>query len=144
MSRGGVGPLKVYLPAENPSKIKIEGGVGPLSVVIPEDASLNLAVEGGVGPVTITLAEGTALQVKKESGMGGTQLPQGLRRIKDDLFQSEDYDLAERRVTLYVEGGMGPVRVRYGSEEAEAEQKRKAKRKNEDGDGDTTPDTFNV
>lgn len=141
---GGVGPLKVHLPAENPSKIKVEGGVGPLSVVIPEDANLTLSVEGGMGPVTITLPEGTALQVKKESGMGGTQLPNGLRRVKDDLFQSEDYDLADRRVTLYVEGGMGPVRVRYGSEEADAEQKRKAKRKNEDAEADGDGETFNV
>lgn len=132
---GGVGPVKVYLPAQNPAKIKVEGGVGPLSVVIPADADLDLVVEGGVGPVSIVVAEGTPLRVKKEGGVGPIQLPDGLRRVKDDVFQSEGYDLSGTGVKLYVEGGVGPVRVRFGDEEAEASAK-KAKRKDKNDDAE--------
>lgn len=134
---GGVGPLKVYLPAENPAKIKIEGGVGPLSVVIPADADLDLSIEGGLGPVSVIVAEGTALQVKKETGLGPYQLPENLRRgTKDNIYFTEGYDLAQRSVRMFLEGGIGPIRVRFGDEAADAEEKAKAKakRKNEEND----------
>ncbi len=132
---GGVGPMKVYLPAENPAKIKIEGGVGPLSVIIPEDADLDLSIEGGLGPVSVIVPEGTALQVKKESGLGPFQLPENLRRgSKDDVFFTEGYDLAQRGVRLALEGGVGPTRLRFGTEDGDAEAKAeaKAKRKNDE------------
>ncbi len=134
---GGVGPLSVHLPVDNPSKIKIEGGMGPLSVYIPAGADLKLDVEGGLGPVSITLAEGTALRVKKENGLGPIQLPDNLRRVKDDLYQTEGFDLAGENVELYIEGGMGPVRVRFGNVEADAE-KVKAKRKQKTDADDIT------
>lgn len=132
---GGVGPMKVYLPAQNPAKIKIEGGVGPLSVILPEDADLDLSIEGGVGPVSVIVPEGTALQVKKESGLGPFQLPDSLRRgSKEDTFFTEGYDLAQRSVRLSLEGGVGPTRLRFGTEEADAEAKAqaKSKRKNDE------------
>jgi|GEM_PF-411706 len=129
---GGVGPIKVYLPAENPAKIKIEGGVGPLSVIIPVDADLDLSIEGGVGPVSVIVPEGTALQVKKETGIGPFQLPEELRRgSKDDVYFTEGYDLAQRGVRLFLEGGVGSVRLRFGTEEGDMDAKA-AKRKNED------------
>lgn len=132
---GGVGPIKVYLPAQNPAKIKVEGGIGPLSVIIPADADLDLSVEGGLGPVSVIVPEGTALQVKKESGLGGFKLPDMLRRgSKDDTYFTEGYDLAQRSVRLFLEGGVGPVNLRFGTEaaDAEASAEAKAKRKNDE------------
>lgn len=132
---GAVGPMKVYLPANNPSKIKVEGGLGPLSVIVPPDADLDLHIEGGVGPVSVIVPEGTALQVKKESGLGPYQLPDSLRRgSKENIFFTEGYDLAQRSVRIFLEGGVGPARLRFGSEEgdSEAKAKAKAKRKNDD------------
>lgn len=136
---GGVGPMKVYLPANNPGKIKIEGGMGPLSVIIPADADLDLSIEGGLGPSSVTVGEGTALQVKKESGLGPYQLPDSLRRgTKDNVYFTEGYDLAQRSVRLFLEGGVGPMRLRFGDEQADAETKakEKAKRKNDDSDAE--------
>lgn len=131
---GGLGGTTIQLPAENPSRISIEGGVGGLNIYIPANASLKASIEGGVGGLNIHIAEGTALRVEREKGLGGFNLPADLGKVKDNVFQTDGFDLAARAVILKVEGGVGGVNIKWHDDSQPLPDlpKEKAKVKNDD------------
>jgi hypothetical protein len=131
---GGLGGAVVQLPAENPAKISVEGGVGELNIYIPANADLKASIEGGLGGLNIHVAEGTALRVEREKGLGGFNLPADLSKVKDNVFQTDGFDLAARSVTLKVEGGLGAVTVKWHDDDQPIPDmlKEKAKPKNDE------------
>lgn len=139
---GGVGPTKVDMTGLNVRNLKFDAGVGQFTLIlpeqdgeidldvntgvgetklyVPENTNANLDIDAGVGSVDVTIPPNAAVQIRATNGLGTVQVPKSLRRIskKGDfieqggVWQSEGFDLAERRIVIRYDGGIGSFHVR--------------------------------
>lgn len=115
----GVGTLSVTLPQQDERiYVDLDGGVGQTKVYIPANANAELDIDGGVGAVEIIVAPGSAVAVEASQGLGGFNVPRHYQRISDDGFggdkawRTEGFDLAEKRIVIRYDGGVGQFTVR--------------------------------
>ena len=117
----GVGQFTLTLPEQDGEiDLDINTGVGETKIYLPENTNANLDIDAGVGSVDVTIPPNAAVQVRASNGLGSVQVPQSLRRIskKGDfieqggVWQSEGFDLAERRIVIRYDGGVGAFHVR--------------------------------
>ncbi|MEL6306807.1 MAG: hypothetical protein AAFQ52_01630, partial [Chloroflexota bacterium] len=138
---GGVGPTKVDLTGMNVTTLYMNAGVGKFTVILPQQAEdvvvdLNtgvgqtqvyvpegtsgvLDVNAGVGAVDITIPPNAAVQINAEGGIGSVDVPKSLKRMTKKefmemggVFQSEGFELAEDRLIIHYNGGVGALHVR--------------------------------
>lgn len=116
----GVGATTLTLP-EQAGKLEVEldSGVGQTKVYVPAQADLELEIDAGVGAVEVIVAPGTAMHIRAKGGIGAVNVPNSMRRLDEKEFmemggvwKSEGYDLAERRVSIRYDGGVGQFTVR--------------------------------
>lgn len=117
----GVGQFTVILPQQDEEfDLDMNTGVGQTKVYLPENVNASLDIDAGVGSVDITIPPNTAVQVRANNGIGSIDVPSSLRRMskKTDfmdaggVWQSEGFDLAERRIVIRYKGGIGSFHVR--------------------------------
>ena len=117
----GVGQFILILPEqEGEIDLDINTGVGETKLYVPENTRANLDIDAGVGSVDVTIPPNAAVQIRASNGLGSVQVPKSLRRIskKGDfieqggVWQSEGFDLAERRIVIRYDGGVGSFHVR--------------------------------
>ena len=117
----GVGQFILILPEQDEEiDLDMNTGVGETKVYLPENINANVEIKAGVGSVDVTIPPNAAVQIRANSGLGSIDVPKSLRRMskKGDfietggLWQSEGFDLAERRIVIRYKGGVGSFRVR--------------------------------
>lgn len=116
----GVGTLSVILPDQDAKyTADIDGGVGQTRITVPDNADANIQIDGGVGAVDMTIPANIAVQIRASSGLGAVNIPKTFKRLsKKDfmeqggLWQSEGFDLAERRIVIRFKGGVGAFNLR--------------------------------
>lgn len=111
----GVGQFIMTLPQQDGEiDLDINTGVGETKLYLPENINANLDIDAGVGSVDVTIPPNAAVQIRANNGLGSVQVPKSLRRIskKGGVWQSEGFDLAERRIVIRYDGGIGSFRVR--------------------------------
>lgn len=117
----GVGQFIVTLPQQD-SEIDLDmnTGVGETKVYLPENVNANIDIKAGVGSVDVTIPPNAAVQIRANNGIGSVHVPKSLRKMskKGDfietggMWQSEGFDLAERRVVIRYNGGVGSFHLR--------------------------------
>ncbi len=120
--QGGVGEMRITLPAPDERyQARIKGGVGEIAVRIADDADLELNISSGVGEITVDLPTEAAVQIKARTGLGKINVPRRLARVEGQgdmplggsgVWQTADYDSADRRITIDAEGGIGQLNFR--------------------------------
>lgn len=117
----GVGEMQITLPvSQRHYRAALDGGVGAVRVIIPAGTSLELDVDGGVGQVDIVVDEDAAVRVKVSGGLGGHTLPDHFEPVEErdeflsrsGIWQTPGFDLAQKRITIKHDGGVGALRVR--------------------------------
>lgn len=117
----GVGAVKMTLPQQDEHiDVEIDSGVGQTKIYIPDGASAFLDIDAGVGAVEITVPPNSAVQLRGESGLGAINVPPTMTRISgsDEIFdrggvwQSAGFDLADRKITIEYDGGVGQLTIR--------------------------------
>ncbi|MEM9951904.1 MAG: LiaF domain-containing protein [Chloroflexota bacterium] len=109
----GVGQFMVTLPQQDEDiTLDIDSGVGETKIYVPENVNATLDIDAGVGNVDVTIPPNTAVQIKAKSGIGSIHVPNSLRKYDDGHWQSEGFDLAEKRITIHYDGGIGSFHVR--------------------------------
>ncbi|MDQ7026620.1 MAG: toast rack family protein [Anaerolineae bacterium] len=115
----GIGTLDMILPPQD-KKIEadIDGGVGQTKIYVPDNADIILNIDGGVGEIEVTVSSNDAVQVMAEGGIGSVKVPDSLKRItksdmleKGKVWQSEGFDLAQRRISIRYDGGVGEFKM---------------------------------
>jgi len=117
----GVGTLNLTLPAHSGLHADVDGGVGQTTINIPAGYSGELSVEGGVGEIRINAPVGVAIQLRGDVGIGSINLPaefirtKGKREFLDNsgVWETEGFDLAEEKIIIKYEGGIGALNLRY-------------------------------
>lgn len=116
----GIGAVTLMLPAQNAHfEAEIDGGVGQTMIYAPENIDAMLNIEGGVGAIEIFVPANTAVRLEGESGVGSINVPPTMKgNVKREfietqgVWQSEGFELAERKLVIYYEGGVGQLTIR--------------------------------
>lgn len=115
----GVGTLSVTLPQQAERiYVDLDAGVGQTRVYVPAHTPAEIDVDGGVGAVEIVVAPGSAVYVEADQGLGSINVPKHYKRLgkegfgEDKVWQTEGYDLAEQRIIIRYDGGVGQFTLR--------------------------------
>lgn len=73
---------------------------------------MRASVNAGAASVDITVPAGVAARVRGMMGVGSLDVDQRRFPRRNGMDESPDFETAENRVELAVEGGVGSVRVR--------------------------------
>jgi predicted membrane protein len=117
---GGVGEFDVRVPAGATVDLDVRAGTGEVDLDIGAGAAVNAIIKGGVGEFKVRVPAGAAVRVEATLGLGDVQLPPNFTRLSGEnamfsqqgVWQTADYDAAERKITLKFEGGVGGLRVK--------------------------------
>jgi predicted membrane protein len=113
----GVGQVTLMLPKqEMPYQVNISAGVGDLDLSLPADADVGITVSNGVGDVIMDMPDDAAMSVRVASGLGSVHVPSWLIATEsgtdEQVWQSANFESASRRITVYVESGLGDLTLR--------------------------------
>lgn len=110
---GGAGTLDLDMLSLRVTEFTMDGSVGTATLVFPARAGNTRArVEAGVGTVVIRVPEGVAAQIESTSALGAINVNQArFPVVGERRHRSPNYDAAENRLDLFIEGGVGTVTV---------------------------------
>ncbi len=111
----GAGKSMLDLGLLNLRRFKLDGGIGQVTVKLPVSGRYDMTIDGGIGQVILMVPEGLAARVRVDGGLGGVNV-QGDFRKQGDEYITDDYNTAENRATLDVNGGIGQIVIKALSE----------------------------
>ena len=85
----GVGEVIVYLPDQGDFRASIRAGVGKMEIFIPEDLAVGIFIDSGLGKVSVI----------------------GNFSQRGENYFSQNYSSTPDKVELYIDGGVGNIRI---------------------------------
>ncbi|MBL8131388.1 MAG: hypothetical protein JNL42_05990 [Anaerolineae bacterium] len=138
----GTGEMKATLPAKQQYAVQINGGLGEFDVTIPDETEVDLTIRagtgettvrfgangnstarihGGIGECSLVMPQGAAIRVEARTGIGGVNIHgHHLQKVRggeefiraQGVWETPDYETAEKRITVRFEGGVGELNIR--------------------------------
>jgi hypothetical protein len=106
----------------NAERLRVSGGVGEVTLDFTGEWRTDLAadIEMGLGALTLRVPRGVGVRVHKGGLLAGFD-SEGLIK-RGDAYFSEDWEDADRRLTVNVDAALGSIRMAWveGSEVTEA------------------------
>jgi Cell wall-active antibiotics response 4TMS YvqF len=109
--QSGVGRTTLDLQATQLESLNVITGVGTLDVTLSEQGRYAATLETSVGTSTVTIPSGVAARITLKRGLGEVKVT-GTFQQDGDTYVSPDYETAEHRVDLTIQGGVGAVTIR--------------------------------
>ena len=106
----GVGQAELNLADLKLAGLDINGGVGDLLVVLPAEGQFDVNIRAGVGKIEVQVPEGMAAKIFVDIGLGNTSVT-GDYTHRGDTYVSDGFETAKDYVTIYLDGGVGDIRV---------------------------------
>jgi len=116
---GGVGQSNITVPAGANIDLNISSGAGEVNLDVREGVTLNARISGGVGQTNVNVSPDAAVRLEARTGIGSIHAGR-LTRIstsggdfwdKGGVWQSENFDSAERKIVIRFDGGVGELNV---------------------------------
>ncbi len=111
----GVGQSNLDLTQINLRSLDINGGVGQATVKLAQRGRYKVTIDGGVGEIILSLPPGLAARISVDSGLGGVSVDGNFNR-RNKEYVSPNFDTAENRVEVNVDGGIGRIVIRQTAE----------------------------
>jgi hypothetical protein len=93
--------------------LKISTGASSTDVKLPAGAGYTrVKVEAGAASVNLEVPPGVAAQIRSEVGLASVDVDQSRFPRAGKVYRSPDYETAENRVEIFIEGGVGSMSVR--------------------------------
>jgi hypothetical protein len=95
----------------NPKRVDFSGGVGEVTLDFTGKAraDTDVHIEMGLGSLTLRVPRGTGVRVRKTGLLVGFDSQELVKR--GDMFYSQDWESAGRRITFDVQAALGSIRV---------------------------------
>ncbi len=93
--------------------LRLSTGASSSDVILPAAAGFTrVKIEAGAASVVLRVPEGVAALIKTEVGLASVDVDRSRFPRVQGAYRSPDYDVAEHRVEIRVEGGLGSISVR--------------------------------
>ena len=118
---GGVGRTSINVPTGANVDLNVSSGAGEVNLDISEGAALNARISGGVGATNVSVPAGAAVRLEARTGLGSINAGAQLQRIsgsggdfwdKGGVWQTPNFESAERKIVIRFDGGVGAITVR--------------------------------
>jgi hypothetical protein len=96
-------------------RLQLDGGVGQVTVKLPATGKYIVRINGGVGQVIVMVPQGLAARAQVDGGLGGVSA-QGDFTRQGDSYVTGDYNDAENRAEIEIDGGVGQIILKTLSE----------------------------
>lgn len=107
----GVGPFNLTMGKNTEVKLRVDSGVGATKLTLGENTQGEITIEGGIGAFTLELPEDVATRVTAAAGIGSISIPTRFTRGTDG-YDTPGYSVAQQRLTVRYNGGVGSFTVR--------------------------------
>jgi hypothetical protein len=107
---GGVGDVSVDLRRTQLTELAVRMGVGRLAVTLPTGSAFDGRLDHGIGLLLVRVPPGLGVRIQSSTGLGTISVPAGYDR-DGDTYLSPNYREAQQRVELWLENGIGLIRV---------------------------------
>ncbi len=109
----GVGQSRLELSSLQVEELRLNAGVGGVDVTLPGKAERGtVQIKGGVGRLQVEIPEGVAARIHISKGLGGVSVDTSRFHQNGDTYLSPDYDTAQYRLDVDIEGGVGGIDIR--------------------------------
>jgi hypothetical protein len=108
----GAGDATLDLTGLQIRGLEIETGAGRSTIILPAEGRFDARITGGVGQMVIEIPAEMAARIEVDRGLGGLEIPGRFERLGGDVYESENWESSDQRVTIQVEVGVGQVSVR--------------------------------
>jgi hypothetical protein len=118
---GGVGRSSISVPSGADVDLNVSSGAGEVNLDISEGAALNARISGGVGQCNVSVPANGAVRLEARTGIGSINAGARLQRVsasggdfwdKGGVWQTANYEGAERKIVIRFDGGVGALNVR--------------------------------
>jgi hypothetical protein len=108
-------PLQLVVNAGDLRRLELTSltgkmGVGRTIVTLPEQGVLEARLSSGVGELVVQVPPGLAVRVHPSPGLGTISVPTGYQHA-GDVYTSPGYASAQNSVDLWVDNGVGLIRI---------------------------------
>jgi hypothetical protein len=111
---GGAGEVMLDLADTRVTDLTYDAGLGTCRITLPARAGqTTVKVDGGVGTLTLIVPEGVAARIKAEAGIGTISVDKNrFPATGAGYYQSPDYEAAENKADIVIDGGVGTATIR--------------------------------
>lgn len=106
----GVGKSVVDLERLNLTNLEVNFGVGESNIVLPAQGQFNVRVKSGIGKSVIEIPAGMEARIRATAGIGNIDVNGDFQR-DGSYYLSRNFDSAQNRVEIDVNGGIGELRI---------------------------------
>lgn len=109
---GGVGESEIDLTGLRVPDLIVDGHVGSLKIKLPRNGQTQVKVSGRLGDLTVRVPEGVAARIHRPAGMlGSSKIDPARFPLLGDVYQSPDFDAAADRVDIKLDSSLGELRI---------------------------------
>jgi hypothetical protein len=107
----GVGEAELNLERVQLSSLDVDSGVGQTTITLPGRGDFQAEINGGVGEVIVLIPDSLAARIRASAGIGSVNVEGDFTR-DGKTYLSPNYESAENKVDLNVDGGVGAITIR--------------------------------
>jgi hypothetical protein len=93
------------------SELRMTTGASASDIEMPEAGTTRAHIRSGAASVDVRIPAGVAARINARGGLAGISVDQNRFPRMHGIYQSPDYDVAQNRVDLDIETGVGSVSV---------------------------------
>jgi hypothetical protein len=108
--KAGVGDASLDLRRLALTDLTSKMGVGRTTVTLPEQGTLEARLSSGVGELVVRVPPTLAVRVHPSPGLGTISVPTGYQH-SGDVYTSPGYASAQDSIDLWVDNGVGLIRI---------------------------------
>jgi hypothetical protein len=109
-ARMGVGQATLDLSDLSLEGLDVGLGVGQANITLPSEGVWSVSIRTGVGETIVRIPQGVAARIHARGGLVSISVDAAYPR-QGEVYVSPDYETAENRVEVEVNGGIGSIRV---------------------------------
>jgi hypothetical protein len=93
--------------------LHLQTGASSSDLTMPANAGYTRAeIESGAASINVMIPASAAARIRAKGGLSDIHVDQGRFHRQGDFFQSPDYETASNKIELFIETGVGSVKVR--------------------------------
>jgi hypothetical protein len=108
----GAGDATIDLTGLDIRGLRVETGAGRSTIILPREGQFEATITGGVGQLIVEIPREMAARIEVDRGIGGVNMSERFESQGADVYESDDWETNENRVTLQIEVGIGQVTIR--------------------------------
>ncbi len=111
-ARSNGGNIKLILSDLNVTRLSTDTGGGNIEMVLPDRSTqLSVNAKTGAGNVILSIPNGVAARIRATTGLGKVIVDPRFSQVDKAIYQSANYESADRKVEIMVSSGAGNVNV---------------------------------